>query len=205
MKAHNKASAWFDDLYKEHENAHENIPWARLDVNPLLQTYLEEKQACKGRALVIGCGLGDDAYALANAGFDTLAIDISETALNIAQNRFPDANITFEKQDIFDMPSQYSEHFDFVFEAQTIQSLPLEFRSKMIQAVARSVAPEGELLVVAHKKQKETEGPPWPLTQEEIDQFKAHGLQEVSSELLTEASQISNLRFRNLYKKTINT
>ena len=201
MQAHNKASAWFDDLYKEHENAHENIPWARRDVNPFLQTYLDEKSEHQGKALVIGCGLGDDAYALANAGYDTLAIDISQTALKIAQERFPDANIRFEKQDIFDMPPQYFEHFDFVFEAQTIQSLPLEFRSKMIQAVAQSVAAEGELLVVAHKKQKETEGPPWPLTQKEIDQFKEHSLKEVSSELLIEASEVTNLRFINLYKK----
>ena len=205
MQEHNKASAWFDDLYKKNENSHENIPWARKDVNPLLQTYLDAKQECKGKALVIGCGLGDDAYALANAGFETLAIDISQTALDIAQKRFPDASITFEKQDIFDMPSKYFEHFDFVFEAQTIQSLPREFRSKMIQAVAQSIVQKGELLVVAHKKQSETEGPPWPLTQEEIDQFKEHNLQELSSELLTEESQISNLRFRNLYKKTVNT
>ena len=201
MQEHNKASAWFDGLYKENENAHENIPWARKEVNPMLQTYLEVKEVCKGKALVIGCGLGDDAYALAKAGYDTLAIDISQTALDIAQKRFPDTAITFEKQDIFDMPSHYFEHFDFVFEAQTIQSLPVEFRSKMIKAVAQSVAVDGELLVIAHKKQSEKKGPPWPLTQEEIDQFKEHDLQELSSELIMEESQISNLRFRNLYKK----
>jgi len=203
MQEHNRASAWFDELYKRNENSHENIPWARQDVNPYLQTYLDEKEECKGKALVIGCGLGDDAYALAKAGFATLAIDISQTALDIAQKRFPDANITFEKQDIFDMPSAYFEHFDFVFEAQTIQSLPIEFRSKMIKAVAQSVAKDGELLVIAHKKQSETEGPPWPLTQEEIDQFKEHALQELSSELIMEESKISNLRFRNLYKKRV--
>ena len=203
MQEHNKASAWFDDLYKKNENAHQDIPWARKEVNPMLQTYLDTKEVCTGKALVIGCGLGDDAYALANAGYDTLAIDISQTALDIAQKRFPDAAITFEKQDIFDMPSQYFEYFDFVFEAQTIQSLPIEFRSKMIKAVAQSVTEEGELLVIAHKKLSETEGPPWPLTQEEIDLFKEHDLQELSTELIMEESKISNLRFRNLYKKSV--
>jgi len=203
MKEHNKASAWFDDLYKKNENSHENIPWARQDVNPYLQTYLDEERDFKGKALVIGCGLADDAYALVNAGYDTLAIDISQTALDIAQKRFPDANITFKKQDIFDMPSEYFEHFDFVFEAQTIQSLPREFRSKMIQAVANCVSKDGELLVVAHKKQQSNDGPPWPLTQEEIDQFKEHNLKELSFELVMEKSQISNTRFRVLYKKSI--
>lgn len=201
MQEHNKASAWFDDLYKKNEHSHENIPWARQDVNPYLQTYLDEKRECKGKALVIGCGLADDAYALRQAGYDTLAIDISQTALDMAQKRFPDAGIIFKKQDIFDMPDEYFEHFDFVFEAQTIQSLPREFRSKMIQAVAQSVAKNGELLVIAHKKQTSNDGPPWPLTQEEIDEFQEHSLKELSFELVIEESKISNTRFRILYKK----
>ncbi|HIP20980.1 MAG TPA: methyltransferase domain-containing protein [Sulfurimonas sp.] len=201
MKAEIQASAWFEDLYKQNETKHENIPWARQDVNPLLQTYLDTKKVHKGKALVIGCGLGDDAFALANAGYDTLAIDISQTALRIAQKRFPDSNITYEKQDIFHMPTKYVEYFDFIFEAFTIQSLPREFREKMVEAVAQCVAKEGELLVVAHKKELNDGGPPWPLTEVEIGQFDAH-LQKIDFKLVTERSHISNTRFRVLYKKT---
>lgn len=203
MQAERKASEWFEDFYKQNKNTHVNIPWARQDVNPLLQTYLDKKTEYKGRALVIGCGLGDDAYALANTGYDTLAIDISQTALDIAQKRFEGAGINFEKQDIFDMPNKYFEHFDFVFEALTIQSLPREFRTKMIKAVANSVAKEGEVLVVAHKKQLGDGGPPWPLTHVEIDQFLNNNLKEISFNLITEDSNISNTRFRILYKKTV--
>ncbi|MDF1878116.1 methyltransferase domain-containing protein [Sulfurimonas sp. SAG-AH-194-C20] len=203
MQEEMKASAWFEDLYKQNEDSHENIPWARRDVNPLLQTYLDENKEHKGKALVIGCGLGDDAFALSNAGYETLAIDISQTALDIAQKRFSGTDITYEKQDIFDMPDKYFEHFDFIFEAFTVQSLPREFRTKMIQAVARSVAKEGELLVVAHKKELSDGGPPWPLTQVEIDQFLDNNLKEISSELVTEPSHISKTRFRILYKKTL--
>ena len=201
MKEHDKTSEMFEKMYKQNENSHENIPWARQDVNPYLQTYLDETREFKGKALVIGCGLGDDAYALANAGYETIAIDISQTALEIAQKRFPDAKILFEKQDIFDMPSEYFEHFNFVFEAQTVQSLPRKFRTKMIQAIADTVAKNGELLVISHKKQNDNDGPPWPLTQEEIDEFKEYSLEEISSEFVIETSEISNTRFRNLYKK----
>jgi len=203
MQEERKASEWFEDFYKQNEHSHKNIPWARQDVNPLLQIYLDKEIEHRGKALVIGCGLGDDAYALVNAGYDTLAIDISQTALDIAQKRFSDANISFLKQDIFDMPDKYFEHFDFVFEALTIQSLPREFRSKMIKAVAESVAKEGRLLVVAHKKQLSDGGPPWPLTQVEIDQFQNNNLKEISFELITEESNISNTRFKILYKKTL--
>lgn len=203
MQEHNRASAWFEELYKQNENTHENIPWAKQAVNPLLQTYLDTKKEHKGKALVIGCGLGDDAYALVNAGYETLAIDISQTALNIAQKRFEGSGVEFVKQDIFDMPKQYFEYFDFVFEALTIQSLPREFRTKMIKAVAQSVSIDGELLVVAHKKQLVDGGPPWPLTQVEIDQFLDNKLQEISFELITQESHISNTLFKILYKKTL--
>jgi 2-polyprenyl-3-methyl-5-hydroxy-6-metoxy-1,4-benzoquinol methylase len=201
MQEHNKASAWFEELYKEHEEAHHNIPWARRKVNPLLQSYLDDREYCKGTALVIGCGLGDDAYALDTAGYDVTAIDVSQTALDIAQKRFEYSTITFEKQDIFDMPEKYYHYFDFVFEALTIQSLPPEFREKMIKAVADTVAPHGQLLLVAHKKENANDGPPWPLEEEEVALFKSHGLKELEFELHSEDSKISNQKFRVLYER----
>ena len=194
-KAHNKASAWFDGLYQENKNSHENIPWARQAVNPLLQSYLDDEEVHQGKALVIGCGLGDDAMALAKVGYAVTAIDVSQTALDLAQARFPNTNIDFKKQDIF----EYKEQFDFVFEAFTIQSLPVEFREKMVKAVANTVAKNGKLLLVAHKREAMFEGPPWPLTQEEVDLFKAEGLRELSHEIHSEASKISNMRFRVVY------
>jgi len=197
QKAHNKASAWFDGLYEENKESHENIPWARQAVNPLLQSYLDEEAVHQGKALVIGCGLGDDAMALAEAGYDVTAIDVSQTALDLAKERFPDTNITFKKQDIF----EYDAQFDFVFEAFTIQSLPVEFREKMITAVANTVAKGAKLLLVAHKREEDFEGPPWPLTQEEVGRFKKEGLTELSQQIHTEESKISNTRFRVLYKR----
>jgi len=198
MQAHNKASEWFDSLYQKNKNTHENIPWARQAVNPLLQSYLDEEKAHKGTALVIGCGLGDDAKALEYAGYDVTAIDVSQTALDLAKERFPDSSVKFIKQDIF----EYEEQFDFVFEALTVQSLPIEFRQKMIKAVAGTVAMGGKLLLVAHKREAMRQGPPWPLSKEEVDLFKSHGLTELSFELHTEESKVSQTRFRVLYKNS---
>ena len=194
-QAHNKASEWFDELYEKNKNAQENIPWARQAVNPLLQTYLDEDLEHKGKALVIGCGLGDDAIALEMAGYEVVAIDVSQTALDLAKERFSESNIDFKKQDIF----EYTQKFDFVFEALTIQSLPIEFREKMIKAIADTVAEDARLLLIAHKREDDFKGPPWPLTLEEVDLFKSHGLSELSHTLHTEESKISKTKFRVLY------
>ena len=200
-KAHNKASEWFDGLYKENKESQENIPWAKQTVNPLLQTYLDKKEEHKGKALVIGCGLGDDARALGLAGYDVTAIDVSQTALDLAKERFSDSTIIFEKQDILDMPQKYHEHFDFVFEAFTVQSLLVEFREQMVKAVVDTVSVGGKLLLVAHKREEAFEGPPWPLSDEDVAIFKKTGLTELSHTLHTEESKISNSRFRVLYRK----
>lgn len=201
MQEHNSVSESFEEMYKKHENDHENIPWARKDVNPLLQTYLDDHEEHKGKALVIGCGLGDDAYALDKAGYDVLAIDVSQTALDVAQKRFSGSGIVFEREDIFEMPEKYFEHFDFVFEALTIQSLPVKFREKMIKAVVNTVAKEGRLLVVAYKHSGNDDGPPWPLKSDEIALFKTHGMKELSHELIEDTSNRPNVRFRVLYVK----
>ena len=202
MQEHNRASAWFNDLYEKHKENHENIPWARQAVNPLLDSYLSDAEnRHAGRALVIGCGLGDDAHALEVAGYNVLAIDVSQVALELAQKRSEGSSIVYEKQDIFDMPDKYKGCFDFVFEALTIQSLPIEFREKMIHAISETLAPKGRLLLVAHQREKEFDGPPWPLTQEEVDLFKVHGLKELSFELHSEESNISQKKFRVLYEK----
>jgi len=202
MQEYNKASEWFNDLYEKHKENHENIPWARKAVNPLLQSYLDdESENHGGKALVVGCGLGDDAHALEVAGYEVVAIDVSEAALEIAKERSEGSTIVYEKQDIFDMPEKYNAYFDFVFEALTIQSLPVKFREQMIEAVAKTLAPKGKLLVVAHKKQGDFDGPPWPLTQEEVNLFKNHALNELEFEIHIEGSNVSNSRFRVLYEK----
>lgn len=201
MQAHNKATEWFDDLYAKNKETQGNIPWAKMVVNPVLSKYLTESTTRKGKALVIGCGLGDDAQALALAGYDVLAIDVSQTALDLAEERFPSSNIVFEKQDIFDMPEKYQTHFDFVFEAFTIQSVPVEFREKMIQAISNVIAIEGKLLLVAHKKEREFQGPPWPLVVEEVALFKEAGLRELSHILIKNTTGVSSTQFSVLYVK----
>ena len=194
---HKEASAWFDGLYQENRESQEKIPWAKQAVNPLLQSYLDEVLEHKGSALVIGCGLGDDARALELAGYEVTAIDVSQTALELAKERFPNSKIVFKEQDIF----EYEEQFDFVFEAFTIQSLPVEFREKMVEAVANRVSENGKLLLVAHQREHDFDAPPWPLTLEEVKSFEKHGLEELSREIHREASAIAGTRFRVLYGK----
>ena len=196
-------TAWFEELYQNSGGDESAIPWAKLEVNEFLQQHLENHTGTRGKALVIGCGLGDDAKALDEAGFETVAIDISTSALEWAQKRFPDTTIAFEEHNIFEMPQKYIGHFDFVFEAFTIQSLPIRYRAEMIASIADVLAPAGKLLVVAHAKNEGEvfEGPPYPVLANELGLFRMQGLREHSFSIYEEPSQLSSLKYVALYQR----
>ena len=171
---------FFDNVYKNADKDNlESIPWATLIANEHLVNYLDEMDIVTDqRALVIGCGLGDDAEVLAEAGYAVDAIDISETAIKMAEERFPKLAIDFRVEDIFELPKFMNGHYDLVFESRTIQSLDPKFRDALVNIIADLVKEDGELLVHTNM-QDDSEtygGPPWPLYRRELDTFQDHGL-----------------------------
>ncbi len=197
-----KDTDWFEELYNNADGDSCAIPWAKLSPDPLLLEFLSNHKNLQGRALVIGCGLGDDAKEIADAGFDTIAIDISKSAIKWAKQRFEEDDITFCVEDIFHLPKEYLHSFDFVFESLTIQSLPITFRPEMIEAITSTVASNGKLLVVAHgKNEGETfEGPPYPLLINELGLFQKYGLKQLEFSIYEESSNLSSLKFKALYQ-----
>lgn len=176
------ATGWFDALYKESAGDNTKIPWADLEPNPYFQRWVETA-GLKGdgkRALVVGCGLGDDANYLNGLGFKVTAFDISPTAIEWAKNLYPSDEIQFEVGDLFEPANDWIGAFDLVLEIYTIQPLPLEFREKAIAAVASFVAPNGELVVVTRGREDD-EDPgtlPWPLSRKELSLFETHDLEQ---------------------------
>jgi SAM-dependent methyltransferase len=121
-----------------------------------------------GRALVVGCGLGDDAELLARLGYAVVAFDYSPTAIGRARERFPESQVDYVVADLLDPPAEWSRAFDLVVEVFTVQSLPPDVRATAIANIAGFTA--GRLLVVATKGEP-IDGPPWPLTREQIESF----------------------------------
>ena len=89
--------------------------------------------------------------------------------------------------DLLDPPADWRRRFDLVVESLTVQSLPDDLRPRAIERVRDLVAPGGTLLVVAAARDAAAgpvQGPPWPLTREEIDAFAGDGLAPVGVERL---------------------
>jgi SAM-dependent methyltransferase len=178
--ARGEATAWFDPLYSAAGGDAEKVPWADLKPNRWLLEWLDAQAAASkdSAAVVVGCGLGDDAEELSRRGYDVVAFDVAPTAIEWAKERFPESSVQYRVADLFELPASMEAGFDFVFEAYTIQALPAPVREVAIAAVAGLVAPGGELLAVMRggEPEQQAEGPPWPVTKAELHGYENAGL-----------------------------
>jgi len=64
--AESNPTGWFEELYKEAGGDNKKIPWADLEPNRFLRAWAKgtNLQGNNRQALVVGCGLGDDAKFL---------------------------------------------------------------------------------------------------------------------------------------------
>lgn len=169
-------TGWFERVYAAAETGEAVVPWDHHIPGPLLVSWARS-HALDGqgkRALVVGCGLGEDAEFLASLGFSVTAFDISATGIAAARRRWPGTAVSYQQADLFDAPAHWRHGFDFVLEHATIQALPESVRPKAIRAIAGFVAPGGTLLVIARARADEEparELPPFTLLRKEIELF----------------------------------
>ena len=196
---------FFESVY---ENAdHDDlsaIPWATLAPNVYLEKHLSLQDTVSGKkALVIGCGLGDDALILEKHGYEVEAMDISSSAIALAKKRHPDSKVDFYVGDIYDMPESSVGKYDFVYEGLTIQSLPPADREKLVGIIVSLVAKDGELLVYANTQDDADNygGPPWPLYENEFMLFEKEGLEKISADKEDESKPIAPYKCCALYRK----
>ncbi len=167
-----RSDAWFDDFYRLADGDLNCVPWADHTANALLLDWLDVQpmEALRGRALVIGCGLGEDAEALAALGFEVTAFDLSPTAINWCGKRWPESSVQYEVGDATDPPARYRGVFDLVLESYTLQAVRGRERAAIFEHLPHLLRPKGRLLVICRGRDENEviEGPPWPLLRSEL-------------------------------------
>ena len=203
--AQGDATGWFEQLYRDAGGDWDRVPWADRQPNPFLVGWLRTFGAAptRKRCLVVGCGLGDDAEALASAGFEVTAFDIAPTAIEAARRRFPRSGVDYVVADLFRPPEGWRDAFDLVFEAYTLQTLPPEPRRAAMHAIAGLVAEGGRVFVLCRAREAtEPSGElPWPLTREELSGFVEGGLVEGSIETVLDRETPPVRRFRAFFER----
>lgn len=167
----------FEEIYRAAGDDLGSVPWARLRPNPVLVDWLDH-HAGSGRALVSGCGWGDDAAHLAERGYDVTAFDLSPTAVARAEQRFRDSGARFQVADWFDLPTAWRHAYDLVVEVGNVQALETR-RRDAFAAIAATVAPAGTMFVRCYARpdgEPRGDGPPWPIARDELAGTEDAGL-----------------------------
>ena len=175
---------WFEAVYALAGEDAAAVPWANLAPHPLLADWLAREGALEGAVLDVGCGLGDNAEALAKAGARVTAFDLVQGAVDWARKRFPDSSVDYRAADLFDPPAEWRGAFDLVHECYTLQALPEASLAKAGAALASMIAPGGRLLVISRARDDHAAiagGPPWPLRRASIDALAANGELQLAS------------------------
>ncbi|PZO16381.1 MAG: SAM-dependent methyltransferase [Leptolyngbya foveolarum] len=194
---------WFDPLYARAEGDMTQVPWALSGPAPALVDWLAKNQGQGRSAVVVGCGLGDDAEALAAAGFEVTAFDVAGSAISWAKQRFPDSLVTYTAADLFNLPADWLGKFDLVFEFRTLQALPVTVRTEAVEQVAALAKPGGAVLVVTYTRDSDEvpdDGPPWPLSELELAHFEALGLSAIARKRFQKKSSRFGDRARIQYQ-----
>jgi hypothetical protein len=136
-------------------------------------------------------------------GFDTVAFDVSDTAVQAAVKRFPDSVVRYVAANLLDPPEGWRRSFDLVVEIFTVQSMPEPVHAEAIVHVGQMVNSGGTLVAIAGGREpgESADGPPWPLTRAEIDSFGTDGLEPVQIEDLRDNPRPGARRWRAEFRR----
>ncbi|MCU7728993.1 class I SAM-dependent methyltransferase [Actinoplanes sp. KI2] len=182
-------TGWFEPLYAAGRSGSVKMPWERRAASPPLVDALAQMKAEGRTAVVVGCGLGQDAEEVARRGFRTTAFDVSPSAVQIARERRPESAVTYVVADLLDLPAGWRHAFDLVVEIITVQALPPARQPEAAAAVAGLLAPGGDLLVISSARLEPDpiplqQGPPWPLSRNEVQAFAVAGVRATRVDLV---------------------
>jgi 2-polyprenyl-3-methyl-5-hydroxy-6-metoxy-1,4-benzoquinol methylase len=193
---------WFESVYGRAQNDPALVPWANLAPHPLTKAWIgtQAKGISGLRALDIGCGLGDNAECLAEAGAKVMAFDLVETAVEWAKRRFLHTAVDYRAADLFAPPEEWRGAFDLVHECYTLQALSAPLLPRALAALASFLAPGGKLLIIARARDEdaEAEGPPWPLPPSIFTEARRQGLKPLSIEDITATAEVGRRHWRAL-------
>ncbi len=143
--------------YLYHENAYSKFAqegrmmWGdeeqlSADINRLTE-FLDRKKFPPGcRALDLGCGTGEIVSWLEGNGYDSVGIDISETAINIARERYSSLSARFYSLDVSVADTLVLAPFDVVVDNWFLHCIVGSDRNKVLKCISRSMSRYGILL-----------------------------------------------------------
>ncbi|MCK4332214.1 MAG: class I SAM-dependent methyltransferase [Thermoplasmatales archaeon] len=128
----------------------EEIPWNVGEPPKALVELVESGKVKPCKTIDLGCGAGNYAIYLANAGFDVAGIDISQTAIKIAKENAKKKGVKcdFLVADVLGDLTEVKETFDFAYDWELLHHIYPQKRKKYVENVHRILNPREKYLSV---------------------------------------------------------
>lgn len=153
---------------------------------PFISLLQSAASPLPGRMAVLGCGRGYDALLFAAHGFEVSGFDFAPSAIAAAtaQAEAIGSTAKFHQQDIFALPTKFTDYFDYVLEHTCFCAINPEQRPAYVNSVHSLLRPAGELIGLFWTHTRPG-GPPYGSTPAEIEQCFAPDFAMLSLEPVT--------------------
>jgi cyclopropane fatty-acyl-phospholipid synthase-like methyltransferase len=146
-----------------------DTPWEKGAPSPGLVDFLAaHPDLPRGTVCVPGCGTGHDVRAWAQAGFDTFGCDIAPAAIQLAAEKTRAAGLTARFQLADFLRDEPPFQFDWLFEHTLFCAINPPERDDYVRGLLRWLKPEGHYLAVNYLILEDDNGPPFPVTRDEV-------------------------------------
>ena len=131
--------------------------------------------AALARVAVPGAGRGHDARLLARRGHRVTAFDFSEVAVAEARRlaAAEAVELTVERRDVFTLPRDHAGAFDGVWEYTCFCAIDPDRRDEYARVLHAILRPGGLLLACFFPLRDGTDGPPFPVSRDDIERVLA--------------------------------
>ena len=128
----------------------EQIPWNIETPPDVLVQLVESGEVKPYKAIDFGCGAGNYAIYLACNRFDATGVDLSPTAIQMANENTKKKGVScyFLVADVLGDLNEVTETFDFAYDWEMLHHLFPDKRGKYIENVYRILRPNGKYLSV---------------------------------------------------------
>ena len=148
-------------------------PWSLGEPQPELATLIDQGKI-KGEVLDAGCGEAALSLHMAALGHNTVGLDASPTAIELAKAEAAKRGLTrasFAVADITDFsgyPTGSEGRFNTIVDSTLFHSMPVELRDGYQRSIVRAAAPGASYFVLVFDRTGMPDGPANPVTEDEL-------------------------------------
>jgi 2-heptyl-1-hydroxyquinolin-4(1H)-one methyltransferase len=144
-------------------------PWSLGEPQPEIAALIDQGKIT-GDVLDAGCGEAALSMHLAALGHNTVGLDASPTAIELARAEAAKRGLTNASFEVADISSftGYDGRFNTIVDSTLFHSMPVELRDGYQQSIVRAAAPGASYFVLVFDKTGMPEGPANPVTEDEL-------------------------------------